>query len=82
MIQNDVPIPINISFTKWGKLLMASFPSEDIPVPVSENNWRTWASILINLKSFENAPVPLKVQYPTDKSWRKWAELFIQSLNS
>ncbi len=72
-------IPINISFVSWCNELRNSFPSQDIPIITSENQWRSFNNMLQSNRCFEDKFLPDIGGYD---NWREWASEFMLSIGA
>ena len=59
----------------------------DLIVPTilpGDRDWRqnVMSLISINKSTLSSVILPIKQNFPDDKSWRKWAYLFIQSASN
>jgi hypothetical protein len=80
----SIPVlPVNIDFNKWASQIRTDFPDVDIPIPPkSPENWKSWASQVVNSNGLTNVPLPTITAYPHVEDWRKWGAWFINSLTS
>lgn len=80
----SIPVlPLNIEFKEWASQIRIDLPDVTIPVPPdSVENWKGWASQVVNSNGFTNVPLPTATAYPELEDWRNWAAYFINSLTS
>lgn len=64
-------IPNFVSLKNWSHSLIIDFPSDNIPVLMDEENWKTWGNHLIQENSFSKNGAPSTKNYPDWKSWAK-----------
>lgn len=79
-----IPVsPLNIEFKEWASQIRIDFPDVNIPIPPdSVENWKGWASQVVNSNGLTNVPLPTLTAYPETKDWRDWGAYFINSLIS
>lgn len=64
-------IPSFISLNDWAASLVIDFPTDNIPILVSENDWQSWGDLLIQENSFSEADAPSTALFT---EWRPWAD--------
>lgn len=70
------------TFYEWMMDLNRTYPGLIVPTPPRETtNWWRDAMLLIsaNKDTLNTICLPLKSQFSTPESWRKWAYFFIQN---
>lgn len=76
-------LPLNIEFKEWVSQIRIDFPDVSIPIPPdSVENWKGWASQVVNSNGLNNVPLPTENSYPEIEDWRNWGAYFINSLIS
>lgn len=76
-------MPHNLDFMRWAHQVRLDLPNMNIPIPISEKEWKLWARQIINSNVIKNAPLPTDLSYSNPEDWRKWAIFFVGSvLNS
>lgn len=77
-----IVIPLRISFQDWVGSLSRSIPSLLLPtVDVSEETWKEWAKLFIQLNNL-HIPYPANNLYKGKDGWREWALLSLPVLES
>jgi hypothetical protein len=72
-----------VTFEKWATDLTRSLPQLIIPLPMKEvGNWWQWANNFVSVNRLYNLPLSNKGKFPVEESWRDWANLCIQDLQS
>lgn len=74
-----VLIPVNITFVEWANQLRNSFPTQNIPIVSSENEWRNFPAMLQSNRCFEGDFIPYIVGFA---NWRDWASEFMLSIGA
>ncbi len=72
-------LPVNISFLDWTRQLRNSFPSQDIPIVKTENDWKEFPAMLSSNRCFEGKYIPYIAGY---SDWRPWASQFLLSIGA
>jgi hypothetical protein len=73
--------PERISLNYWAACLVTDYPSENLPLLESDENWQEWATIVSNTGIFLKAhiPAPVSVKDGVKKElfheWDKWAKV-------
>lgn len=75
----QIVLPLGLTFELWVEFLINTFPNENIPLPPDVKHWWDWASLLILNPNFSIAPIPDKKVFPEQTSWELWAIYFIQN---
>ena len=75
-----IVIPLNIEFKEWASQIRIDLPNIDFPIPSKVENWRSWASQVVNSNNLQNIPLPTDIGYPNNEDWRKWGAYFINSV--
>lgn len=80
----SIPVlPLNIEFKEWASQIRIDFPNITIPVPPAlVEDWKGWASQVVNANGLTNVPLPTTTAYPEIEDWRQWGAYFINSLIS
>ena len=82
---SSIKLPNYGSFYQWFMDLNRSRPDLIVPIPSqNDEDWRKWAMLLIstNKDKLSKVSLPLKGQFPDNKSWRKWAYFLIQNIEN
>lgn len=78
-----ITVPVQISFENWANDLNRTMPMLSIPIPTKGvNNWWEWANSLVDLNRLYDLPDGDKSTFPKVEDWKKWAFLFIQTLQT
>lgn len=76
-----VMVPVGVDFKNWANDLNRSLPQLSVPFPTKgEDDWWYWVAQFINANRIYNLPTGSRSQFPKAEDWRKWAYLFIQSI--
>ena len=75
-----IVIPLNIEFKEWASQIRIDLPNIDFPIPPKIEDWRSWASQVVNSNNLQNIPLPTDIGYPNNEDWRKWGAYFINSV--
>lgn len=71
------------TFEKWATDLTRSLPHLIIPLPIrGVKKWRQWADNFVAVNKLYNLPLSNKNKFAKDESWKDWANLFIQDVQS
>ena len=73
-------LPLNIEFKEWASQIRIDLPNINFPVAPLINQWRSWASQVVNSNNLVNVPLPTDIGYPNNEDWRKWAAYFINNV--
>lgn len=68
-------LPELISLLDWADNLQIDFPRGNVPRIDDENEWKDWASELLQIDEFDGYNIPDPHQF---SDWREWAQRFIQ----
>lgn len=75
--------PSYISFEKWAIDITRSIPQLIVPIPRDGvKKWWEWVNHFIAVNRLYNLPLGNRTQYPHEDDWRKWANLFIQEVQT
>lgn len=75
-------LPTQLDFMRWASQLRLDLIDYSIPIPRSQDEWRSWATqILQQNPDLINIPLPTINSYPSRDDWRKWAVFFNQVIN-
>lgn len=78
-----IMLPISTTFVAWANDLNRSLPMLSIPIPTKGvDNWWEWANSLIGINHLYNMPSGSKSMFPHNEDWKKWAFLFVQSVQT
>lgn len=73
-------LPLNIEFKEWASQIRVDLPNIDFPLPFPLEEWRDWASQVVNSNNLSNVPLPTDICYPNNEDWRKWGAYFINNV--
>jgi hypothetical protein len=73
----NITLPLNISFKEWACQIRIDLPQITFPVPDNVENWRDWASQVVNSNFLNNVPLPTETSYPNIEDWKKWGAFFV-----
>jgi hypothetical protein len=76
----SIVLPMNIEFKEWASQIRIGLPDINFPLPFPIEQWRQWASQVVNFNNLHNIPLPTDISYPNDEDWRKWAAFFINNV--
>jgi hypothetical protein len=74
--------PIGLTFEEWATRMYYLYPNSTLSIPPKEEEWRTWAEIMLLDKTFESAPIPSKDDFPHSYDWERWAIFLVNYLIS
>ena len=74
-----ITLPVGIRIEPWAAALFQDFPTDDIPILNSEQEWRPWGDSLIVCTTFAAAGSPGTAGFD---SWQDWALAVVRSLNA
>lgn len=78
-----IMLPINTTFVRWANDLNRSLPMLTIPFPTrGVHHWWEWTNQLMDINRLYNLPDGDRKQFPNVEDWKKWAFLFIQTLQT
>lgn len=72
-------IPLNISFQQWANELRNSFPSQNIPIVSSDNQWTSFQNMLSSNRCFDDKFIPYVDGF---NDWQSWASQFLLSIGA
>ncbi len=76
----NIVLPLNIEFKEWASQIRIDLPNISFPNPFPIEEWRSWASQVVNSNNLSNVPLPTDIGYPNNEDWNKWAAYFINSI--
>ena len=68
-----------MDFMRWAALLTESLAAYNVPSPVDEESWASWAVSLLN------SPILVGLGLPDPRGfaeWKDWAEITTQTLEA
>jgi len=79
----SIVLPTHETFQEWFMDLNRSFPGLIVPTPLPDMTWWHSAMQLIsfNGKLLSHVVLPQKSSFPKENDWKRWAMMFIQSIN-
>ena len=75
-----IVLPLNIEFKEWASQIRIDLPDITFPTSPLLEQWRPWASQVVNSNNLRNVPLPTDIGYPNNEDWRKWAAYFINNV--
>jgi len=75
-------LPLGISFKAWSDQIRQDLPNLIIPIAEGVEDWRYWASFVVNDNALSDVPVPTILAYPDVEDWKIWASYFVDSINN
>ena len=66
------------TFNSWASLMVEAYGSQQLAIPGSEDEWKTWASGLKAIDIFTNEGIPGPYIYD---NWQDWAEALVNAVN-
>lgn len=71
--------PRNMDFMRWASLLTEELSTYNVPSPVDEESWASWAVSLFNSPNLVSLGLPDPRGFA---NWQDWAEITTQTLES
>lgn len=71
------PNPLSVTFYRWTAFLCEALASYNVPSPVDEGSWQTWATTFCSIPEVQACGLPNPQIYD---DWRKWAMMSIPLL--
>lgn len=72
-------LPIETTLRNWADSLFIDFPNDDIPILITEDNWKEWGNQLIQADSFFDNNAPSTDVY---NDWQQWANHVFYVMNN
>lgn len=64
-----------MTLERWAALLVTAFPHDNIPQLLSENEWQSWGTQLVQEPSFEKAGCPSPLGFENAALWVNTCEM-------
>ena len=65
-------------FLSWAYLMVEAYSTQNLEIPISEDNWKLWGNGLRAIDVFANEAIPLTDSF---QNWQEWAEALVNAVN-
>lgn len=77
-----MPLPDFLDFKTWVEFTKNNVNYLNIPLPLNEENWKTWVEQLQTSNPSQNIPIATDNIYPNVEDWRIWARFFYNNFST
>lgn len=72
-----LPQPRGLTFLRWARLVTEQLQPYNVPAPIDEAGWKSWAAQLANVPDLVAAEFPNPYGFT---NWERWAERWLQTV--
>ena len=66
------------SFESWAALMVEAYAAQQLQVPMTDTDWKSWAAGLKAIDVFANEAIPEPYQF---EDWQDWAAAVVGAVN-